>query len=70
MGNGLTATRGSLALNGGSGPTFVYTKDVYINKTGRGGGWSSLAEGTLSIDFIASASESRPGIGFASRDGK
>ncbi len=69
-GTGLTAAHGALAFDGGGESAFVYTTDVYINKTDTGGEWRSLAEGALSADLVAGAPGSRPGIGFASKDGK
>ncbi len=49
---------------------WAYTPDVYINKTDTGGEWRTLAEGAVSVDLVADAKESRPGIGFASKDGQ
>ena len=61
----------ALAYDGkGREPAFVYTKDVYINKTDIGGDWRSIAEGELSVNIVVGEPSSRPGIGFASRDGK
>ena len=69
-GAGLAATRGVLAFDVVSTTSFFYTPDVYINKTDTGGEWRTLAEGALSADLAAGVPGSRPGIGFASKDGK
>ena len=57
-------------VKSGSEPAFAYTPDVYINKTDTGGEWRSIAEGALSVDLVAETNAARPGVGFASKDGK
>lgn len=49
---------------------FAYTPNVYINKTDTGGEWRSLAEAALSVDIVADDKAARPGVGFASKDGR
>ncbi|MBB5351976.1 hypothetical protein HNR46_002217 [Haloferula luteola] len=49
---------------------FAVTPDVYINKTDTGGEWRTLAQATLSVRLMADSEKSRPGFGFASRDGE
>jgi len=49
---------------------FALTPEAYINKTDTGGEWRTLAEASLAADLTPEASESRPGIGFSSKDGK
>ena len=60
----------ALAFPGNEKPAFAYTPDVYINKTDTGGEWRSIAEGAVSVDIIPGTKISRPGVGFASKDGK
>ena len=48
---------------------FAFTPEVYINKTDTGGEWRTLAEASLAVDVVADSSESRPGIGFTSKNG-
>ena len=68
---GITAdTKSHSAVATGSGPSFAYTPNVYINKTDTGGEWRTMAEAALSADLVADSNDSRPGIGFASKDGK
>ena len=51
-------------------PAWAYTPAVYINKTDTGGDWRTLAEAALSVNVVADSAQSRPGVGFASRDGR
>lgn len=49
---------------------FALAPDAYINKTDTGGEWRTLAEGAVAADVTLDQPESRPGIGFSSKDGK
>jgi len=49
---------------------FAYTPNVYINKTDTGGEWRTMAEASLAADISIESQDARPGIGFASKDGK
>jgi len=54
----------------GSDPVSAFTPDVYINKTDTGGEWRTLAEASLAADIVIDENNAKPGIGFASKDGK
>ncbi len=54
----------------GPGLGFAYTPDVYINKTDIGGAWRTLAEASLAADLQIDSPDARPGLGFASKDGR
>ena len=60
----------ALAFAGHGQSAFAYTPDVYINKTDTGGAWRTIAEGAISVDIVPGTNLSRPGVGFASKDGK
>ena len=61
---------GDGAVADAQAPAWAYTPDVYINKTDTGGGWRTIAEAALSVNVVADAKGSRPGVGFASKDGE
>ena len=72
-GHGLTVT--GQAIDGShslaaSGDAFAFTPHAYINKTDTGGEWRTLAEASLAADVVADSAAARPGVGFASTDGK
>ena len=53
-----------------AGEAFAFTPDAYINKTDTGGEWRTMAEASLTADLVADAATARPGVGFASKDGR
>ena len=53
-----------------SGDAFAFTPHAYINKTDTGGEWRTMAEASLAADVMADSAGARPGVGFASKDGK
>ncbi len=68
-GHGLRVVDGR-AVAAADEPAFAFTPDVYINKTDIGGDWRAIAEGAFSATVTADSTAARPGLGFASRDGK
>jgi hypothetical protein len=54
----------------GTNLNFALTPNVYINQTDTGGAWRTLAEASLAADLTIISPESRPGIGFSSKDGR
>ena len=69
--NGITPEASShAAVTTGTALSMAYTPNVYINKTDTGGEWRTMAQAALSADIVADATAARPGIGFASKDGK
>ena len=54
----------------GTNFNFAVAPHVYINKTDTGGEWRSLAEAALTVELVIDSSAARPGIGFASKDGR
>ena len=57
------------AETSGEKPLFTWTRDAYLNPTDIGGDWRTLAEGSLRASLAAASPASRPGVGFASKDG-
>jgi hypothetical protein len=58
------------AVADASGAGLANTPKVYINKTDVGGPWRTMALASLAADITLASPTARPGIGFASKDGK
>lgn len=58
------------AASSGTNFNFALTPNAYINKTDTGGEWRTMAEASLTAEMILDSPESKPGIGFSSKDGK
>lgn len=54
----------------GTNVNYAIAPDVYINKTDTGGEWRTQGEASLSADLSIDSIGARPGIGFASKDGR
>ncbi len=65
-----TAGSTSFMVSPDAGPAYAVTPGVYINKTDTGGEWRTMAQASLTVSVIADGEKSRPGIGFASKDGE
>ncbi len=66
-GHGLTPGPGGATA---AGEASALTPHAYVNKTDTGGDWRTLAQAALTADVTPVDAAARPGVGFASADGR